>query len=237
MLRVDVSRAPAACALSQSLRATARLVHRSAWQSQSSVPGVLVRFSTCPTTDPSPSSRPGTCHPARVSPPIGTAPPDAERGLNAEARLAAGFVGEAGSRPQRIDTRAQCTPGGAEGAGLEPEPTRVGQQECQSAVPPRDLTLRRHQDRRSESGVETVRSRIGTQLTQKVRAITESSRTGLMSTTGVPSIASGGPTASSRLSIPSTVTSCGPSGFGRSDERVATTPVSGRDASSRGYDG
>ena len=59
-------------------------------------------------------------------------------------------------------------------------------------------------------------------------------RTGLMSTTGVPSIASSGPTASSRPSIPSTVTSCRPSGFGRSDERVAKTPVSGRDSSSRG---
>jgi len=44
-----------------------------------------------------------------------------------------------------------------------------------------------------------------------------------MSTTGVPSIASKGPTASSRPSIPCTVTSWRPSGFGRSDERVANT--------------
>ena len=51
---------------------------------------------------------------------------------------------------------------------------------------------------------------------------------------GVPSIASSGPTASSRPSIPSTVTSCNPSGLGRSDERVAKTPVNGRDSSSRG---
>src|SRR5712675_1499242 len=47
--------------------------------------------------------------------------------------------------------------------------------------------------------------------------------TGLISTTGVPSIASSGPTLISRPEISSTFTRCSPSGFGRSGERVAKT--------------
>jgi hypothetical protein len=55
-----------------------------------------------------------------------------------------------------------------------------------------------------------------------------------MSTTGVPSIASSGPTFNSRPTISSTVTGCEPSGFGRSGDRVAKTPVSGALVSPRG---
>ena len=50
---------------------------------------------------------------------------------------------------------------------------------------------------------------------------------GLMSTTGVPSIASSGPTASSRPSIPSTVTSMQAERVRAIRRRVAKTPVSG----------
>src|SRR5712671_4069961 len=50
--------------------------------------------------------------------------------------------------------------------------------------------------------------------------------TGLISTTGVPSIASNGPTLISRPEISSTRTRCNPSGFGRSGDRVAKTPHS-----------
>jgi hypothetical protein len=59
-------------------------------------------------------------------------------------------------------------------------------------------------------------------------------RTGFMSTTGVPSIASSGRTFNSRPTISSTVTGCNPSGFGRSGDRVAKTPVSGTLVSPRG---
>ena len=49
------------------------------------------------------------------------------------------------------------------------------------------------------------------------------------STTGVPSIASSGPTRRLVPSIDRIVTRCRPSGFGRCGERVAKTPVSGCD--------
>ncbi len=55
-----------------------------------------------------------------------------------------------------------------------------------------------------------------------------------MSTTGVPSIASSGPTFSSRSATSRTVTRCNPRGFGRSGERVAKTPASGTLSSPRG---
>jgi hypothetical protein len=49
-----------------------------------------------------------------------------------------------------------------------------------------------------------------------------------MSTTGVPSIASSGPTFSLRPAISRTVTRCNPEGFGLSGDMVPKTPVSGR---------
>src|ERR671931_533215 len=55
-----------------------------------------------------------------------------------------------------------------------------------------------------------------------------------MSITGVPSIASSGPTVSSWPAIASTMTRCNPSGFGRSDDRVAKTPARGTLSSPRG---
>ena len=51
--------------------------------------------------------------------------------------------------------------------------------------------------------------------------------TGLMSTTGVPSMASRGPTCRRFPSIARTVTVWRPNGFGLSGERVAKTPVRG----------
>jgi hypothetical protein len=59
-------------------------------------------------------------------------------------------------------------------------------------------------------------------------------RTGLISTTGVPSIASIGPTFTFFLVISRTVTRCKPSGFGRSGDRVAKTPAKGTVSSPRG---
>src|SRR5919109_317637 len=64
-------------------------------------------------------------------------------GAKPEARLSAGFVGEASLRSRTVDNHRDCTPAGAEGAGLEPEPTRVGRAGCQPLIPPRDFTLRR----------------------------------------------------------------------------------------------
>ena len=58
--------------------------------------------------------------------------------------------------------------------------------------------------------------------------------TGLMSTTGVPSMASSGPTFSLPGASSSAVTRWRPRGFGRSGDRVANTPVSGRLSSPRG---
>src|SRR5919197_1445992 len=58
--------------------------------------------------------------------------------------------------------------------------------------------------------------------------------TGLMSTTGVPSIASSGSTLSLRSAISRTTTGCRPSGFGRSGDRVAKTPARGTLVSPRG---
>ena len=58
--------------------------------------------------------------------------------------------------------------------------------------------------------------------------------TGLISTTGVPSIASIGPTFNLSPEISRTVTRCKPSGFGRSGDRVAKTPDRGKVLSSRG---
>lgn len=55
-----------------------------------------------------------------------------------------------------------------------------------------------------------------------------------MSTTGVASSASIGPTRSRFPAISLSVTRCNPSGLGRSGERVAKTPVSGLLASERG---
>jgi hypothetical protein len=57
---------------------------------------------------------------------------------------------------------------------------------------------------------------------------------GLMSTTSVPSIASMGPMRMRRPSMARTVTGWRPSGFGRSGDRVANTPVSRRRLSPRG---
>lgn len=57
---------------------------------------------------------------------------------------------------------------------------------------------------------------------------------GLMSTTGVPSTASIGPIRRRFPAIRFTVTGWRPSGFGRSGDRVANTPVSGSRRLSRG---
>ncbi len=51
--------------------------------------------------------------------------------------------------------------------------------------------------------------------------------TGLMSTTGVPSMASIGATRNRCSATSNTVTRCSPTGLGRSGDRVANTPVSG----------
>ena len=59
-------------------------------------------------------------------------------------------------------------------------------------------------------------------------------RAGLMSTTGVPSMASMGPMRRRCFSILRTVTRWRPIGLGRSGERVAKTPVSRRLGSERG---
>jgi hypothetical protein len=53
--------------------------------------------------------------------------------------------------------------------------------------------------------------------------------------TGVPSIASSGPTRIRCFSTASTRTRWSPTGFGRSGERVEKTPVSGREGSLRGW--
>src|SRR5258705_7195032 len=58
--------------------------------------------------------------------------------------------------------------------------------------------------------------------------------TGLRSTTGVPSIASIGPTLTLVPAISRTVTRCRPNGLGRSGDRVAKTPVRGLAWSLRG---
>jgi hypothetical protein len=55
----------------------------------------------------------------------------------------------------------------------------------------------------------------------------ERGRIGLISMTGVPSIASIGPTLNRSPEISNTFTRCSPTGLGRSGERVAKTPVSG----------
>jgi len=59
--------------------------------------------------------------------------------------------------------------------------------------------------------------------------------TGLMSRTGVPSIASKLRTVSDPFATDSIVTACRPIGFGRSGDRVEKTPVSGRLKSPRGW--
>jgi hypothetical protein len=59
--------------------------------------------------------------------------------------------------------------------------------------------------------------------------------TGLISTTGVPSITSIGPIRNRFLPTFRTVTRCSPSGFGRSGDRVANTPASARCESERGW--
>jgi len=59
--------------------------------------------------------------------------------------------------------------------------------------------------------------------------------TGLMSTTGVPSIASIGPTYRRPGFIFKTFTRWSPSGLGRCGDRVENTPVTGRDRSFRGW--
>src|SRR5207247_8630872 len=66
------------------------------------------------------------------------------------------------------------------------------------------------------------------------RQRSERPSTGLMSTTGVPSMASMGPILRRLPAIDRTVTRWRPSGFGRSGERVAKTPARRRRRSPRG---
>ena len=56
----------------------------------------------------------------------------------------------------------------------------------------------------------------------------QSTRTGLTSTTGVPSMASIGPIRNRVPEISRTVTRCSPNGFGRCGDRVVNTPASER---------
>src|SRR6267154_1333169 len=116
-----------------------------------------------------------------------------------------------------------------------PGPTSPGmalQQQERPAFPQRPRRRRISQaNRRSRKAAENeaLNSRALSEPT-KAQATTHQSAdresTGLISTTGVPSIASSGPTLISRPEISSTFTRCSPSGFGRSGDRVAKTPHS-----------
>ena len=65
-------------------------------------------------------------------------------------------------------------------------------------------------------------------------ASAQSTRTGLTSTTGVPSMASIGPIPNRVPEISRTVTRCSPNGFGRCGDRVVNIPASGISGSPRG---
>ncbi len=84
----------------------------------------------------------------------------------------------------------------------------------------------------STSGGAACRQRISTAFVIQESGGSES--TGFMSMTGVPSMASNGPTLSCRPVTSKTVTRCNPRGLGRSGDRVTNTPVSGNVLSPRG---
>src|SRR5580765_434086 len=102
----------------------------------------------------------------------------------------------------------------------------------------RGRTLRRRLQRQRTETCAAVKRRTTEAATSKLRPIASQAflqaSSGLMSITGVPSIASIGPTRRRFPTIFRTVTGCNPMGFGLSGDLVAKTPVRALFGSDRG---